>query len=104
MEYLVNQALVEWQIYNVNPSTQNYMAEKEMNDAIYYIIKKIILELTDASLEKLSVGYPMDTEEHRIESIKNKAKLVVLNYTIKQNEPKENDIENLPNINTFSNY
>ena len=48
----------------------------------------------------LSVGYPMETEDERIESIKNCAKLAVLNYSIKQNQTLEHD-EVLKNINAF---
>jgi radical SAM superfamily enzyme YgiQ (UPF0313 family) len=100
MEYLVNQALMEWQIYNLNPSTENFMASKEMEDAISYIIKKIMLELTETSRAMLSVGYPMETEEQQIESIKNRAKIAVLHYAINQNSENEED-RAIPNINTF---
>lgn len=99
MDYLVNEALLEWQIYNLNPATDNYMAEKEMMDAIEYIMKKIMIEMTDIKKEKLSVGYPMDTDDHMLESIKSKAKLVVLNYAIKQNTQAPE--EPLKNINAF---
>ena len=100
MEYLVNQALMEWQIYNLNPSTENFMASKEMEDAISYIIKKIMLELTETSKVMLSVGYPMETDEQQIESIKNRAKIAVLHYAINQNSENEED-RAIPNINTF---
>ena len=100
MEYLINQALMEWQIYNLNPSTENFMASKEMEDAISYIIKKIMLELTETSKAMLSVGYPMETEEQQIESIKNRAKIAVLHYAINQNSENEED-RAIPNINTF---
>lgn len=99
LEYLVSQALLEWQIYNMNPSTDNYMAEKEMESAIEYIIKRVVLEMTETSRLVLSVGYPMETQEEMIESIKNRAKLVVLNYAIKQNQPGQE--EPLKNINAF---
>lgn len=100
MEYLVNQALMEWQIYNLNPSTENFMASKEMEDAISYIIKKIMLELTETSKALLSVGYPMETEDQQIESVKNRAKIAVLHYAINQNSENEED-RTIPNINTF---
>lgn len=99
MEYLVNEALMEWQVYNVDPSTDNYMSEENISASIQYIIKKIMLEMTPTCRVRLSVGYPMQDEMHMIESIKNKAKLVVLNYTIKQNN---NDLNtDIPNINAF---
>lgn len=101
MDYLVNQALMEWQIYNLNPSTENFMASKEIEESINYIIRKIMLELTEVSKAKLSVGFPMETEAQQIESIKNRAKLVVLNYTIGQNSENEEDRLPVPNINTF---
>lgn len=56
--------------------------------------------MTPAQKMILSVGYPMETESEQIESIKNKAKFVVLNYSIDQNTPKEQG-ESLKNINTF---
>ena len=99
MEYLVNQALLEWQVYHIDPATDNYMSEEKINESMEYIIRKVILEMTPISRARLSVGYPMNTEDDMINSIKNKAKIVVLNYTIKQNN---NDIENnIPNINVF---
>ena len=53
--------------------------------------------MTPAQKMILSVGYPMETEAEQIESIKNKAKFVVLNYSIDQNTPKEQG-ESLKNI------
>ena len=98
LEYLVNQKIAEWQIYNVDPSSDNYMSEENMKSCIEYIIKNIILTPTQKMI--LSVGYPMETEDERIESIKNCAKLAVLNYSIKQNQTLEHD-EVLKNINAF---
>ena len=43
LDYMVVQKLVEWQIYNMDPSSDNYITEAKMQDAIEYIIKKIIL-------------------------------------------------------------
>ena len=101
MEYLVQEALAEWQIYNIDASDDNYMTEGDMKDSIEYIIKKICLQMTDNIRDILSVGFPMGTEEEIIESIKNKAKIVVLNYTIQQNKPQEH-YEVLQNINAFN--
>lgn len=89
LEYLVNQKMMEWQVYNVDPSSENYMTEAKMKDAIEYIIKKVIVEMTPVTRDILSVGFPMKTEEQLIESVKNCAKIVVLRYSIDQNEPKE---------------
>lgn len=101
MEYLVNQALVEWQIYNIDPSDDNYMNEEDMSRAIEYIMKKIMLEMTDSIKLKISVGYPFETEEEMLETIKNRAKLDVLNYSIRQNSDIDNTNIGLKNINTF---
>lgn len=76
------------------------MSQNNMDDCIVYIIKGIIQEMTPTQKLVLSVGYPMETEQEQIESIKNKAKFVVLNYSIEQNTPKEQG-EALKNINTF---
>lgn len=100
LDYLVNQKLAEWQIYNVDPSSDNYMSEGKMNECIVYIIKRIMLELTPVMKDNLSVGYPMETEEQQIESIKNVAKLAVLNYSVHQNQPQDHD-KAVTNINAF---
>lgn len=76
------------------------MSQNSMDNCIVYIIKGIINEMTPAQKMILSVGYPMETEAEQIESIKNKAKFVVLNYSIDQNAPKEQG-ESLKNINAF---
>lgn len=101
MEELVSQALNEWQIYNIDLETENFMSDNKIENCIQYIIKKVISELTETSRLELSVGYPMETEEEMIESIKNRAKLQVLQYSIEQNQPQ--DVVNLPNINMISN-
>ena len=41
LEYLVKSAMYEWIVYNINPSTENYMAKNEQEDCIKYIIQKI---------------------------------------------------------------
>ena len=100
MEWLVNEKLIEWQVYNVDPSSENYITEEGMKDCIEYIIKKIMIEMTPVQLDVLSVGYPMDDDDKMIESIKNRAKIAVLNYSVKQNMPKESN-EVISNINAF---
>ena len=101
MDYLVKQSLMEWQIYNIDPSDDNYMNEEDMSRAIEYIMKKIMLEMTDSIKLKISVGYPFETEEEMLETIKNRAKLDVLNYSIRQNSDIDNTNIGLKNINTF---
>lgn len=100
LEYLVEQKLMEWRIYNVDPSSDNYVTEENMKDSIEYIIKKIIVEMTPTTKNVLSVGFPMDTEEDMIESIKNCAKIAVLNYSINQNKDQDHE-ERIQNINFF---
>lgn len=100
LDYMVVQKLVEWQIYNMDPSSDNYITEAKMQDVIEYIIKKIIMEMTPTARDILSVGFPMETESDMIESIKNCAKLIVLNYSIKQNTVDQTP-NILPNINAF---
>lgn len=97
---MVEQKLAEWQIYNVDPSTDNYMNEGDMKACIEYIIKKIIVEMTPVQKDVLSVGYPMDNQDDMIESIKNRAKLSVMNFAVKQNAPQEHS-EAVKNINAF---
>lgn len=98
LEYLVEQKLMDWRIYNVNPSSDNYITEEDMKTCIEYIIKKIMLEMTPTIKDVLSVGYPMETETDMIESIKNRAKIAVLNYSIQQNNAQEHE-EIVKNIN-----
>ena len=98
LEYIVKSAMYEWIVYNINPSTENYMAKNEQEDCIKYIIQKIMENLTPAIEAQLAVGYPFDTEEEKIKTIMNRAKLVVLDYSIKQNT-QTNNSNNIPNIN-----
>ena len=98
LEYLVKNAMYEWVVYNINPSTENYMAKNEQEDCIKYIIQKIMENLTPVIEAQLAVGYPFDTEEEKIKTIMNRAKLVVLDYSIKQNT-QTNNSNNIPNIN-----
>ena len=100
MEWLINEKLTEWQIYNIDPSSDNYITEAGMHECITYIIKGIMLEMTPVQLDILSVGFPMDNQDNQIDSIKNRAKLAVLNYSVKQNTPKESN-EIIENINAF---
>ena len=100
LEYLVDQKLNEWQIYNVDPDSENYMNEANMQDCIEYIIKRVVLELTPVMVDQLSVGYPMDTDEQIIESVKNVAKMAVLTFSVKQNSALEHE-EVVKNIKTF---
>ena len=98
LEYLVKNAMYEWIVYNINPSTENYMAKNEQEDCIKYIIQKIMENLTPTIAAQLAIGYPFDTEEEKIKTIMNRAKLVVLDYSIKQNT-QTNNSNNIPNIN-----
>ena len=76
------------------------MNQDAIDGCIRYIISGIIREITPVQKSILCVGYPMNTEEEMIETIKNRAKFIVLNYTVQQNTPK-NQGESLKNINTF---
>lgn len=90
MDSLVKVKLIEWQVYNSNPKTENYMSQNEIDDAIKYIIKRLCMEMTPALKLQLGFGYPMDTLESMIESIKNRAMLIVLEYSIQQNTVSSN--------------
>lgn len=97
LEYLVKSAMYEWVVYNVSPSTENYMSSVEQKECINYIIQKIMENLTPAMEYQISIGYPFDTEEQKIKTIMNSAKLNVLDYSIKQNTNSNNS--KIPNIN-----
>ena len=90
MDSLVKVKLIEWQVYNSNPKTENYMSQNEIDDAIKYIIKRLCMEMTPALKLQLGFGYPMDTLESMVESIKNRAMLIVLEYSIQQNTVSSN--------------
>lgn len=90
MDSLVKVKLIEWQVYNSNPKTENYMSQNEIDDAIKYIIKKLCMEMTPALKLQLGFGYPMDTLDSMVESIKNRAMLIVLEYSIQQNTASSN--------------
>lgn len=85
MDALVKNKLIEWQIYNSNPKTENYMGQKEIDSAIEYIIRGVCYEMTPALKLQLGFGYPMDDKDSMVESIKKRAMLIVLEYSIKQN-------------------
>ena len=87
LDQIIKDKLTEWQIYNIDVSSENYMNSKQMDACIKYIIKKISLEMTPTLKDQLSIGYPMDTLEDIVEAIKNRASLIVLNYSIEQNRP-----------------
>lgn len=99
MGELITEYLAEWQIYNINTSTENYMGPKEQKEAIEYIIKKMMLNMTDTTRQQLGVGYPVETDEQLIKSIMEKAKIIVLNYSVKQNSVTVNN--DIPNIQAF---
>lgn len=90
MDSLVKVKLIEWQVYNSNPKTENYMSQNEIDDAIKYIIKRLCMEITPALKLQLGFGYPMDSLESMVESIKNRAMLIVLEYSIQQNTASSN--------------
>lgn len=86
MDTLVKNKLIEWQVYNINVETENYMSQKEIDNAVVYIIKNICYEMTPALKLQLGFGYPMDDMDSMVESIKKRAMLIVLEYSVKQNE------------------
>lgn len=86
MDTLVKNKLIEWQVYNINPQTENFMGTDEIANAITYIIKEICLEMTPALEVQLGFGFPMNTQENMIKSIKSRAMLVVMEYTVQQNK------------------
>ena len=86
MDTLVKNKLVEWQVYNINPKTENFMGTEEIANAITYIIKEICLEMTPALEVQLGFGFPMNTQDEMIKSIKSRAMLVVMEYTVQQNK------------------
>ena len=90
MDSLVKVKLIEWQVYNSNPKTENYMSQNEIDDAIKYIIKRLCMEMTPALKLQLGFGYPMDSLDSMVESIKNRAMLIVLEYSIQQNTASSN--------------
>lgn len=90
MDSLVKVKLIEWQVYNSNPKTENYMSQNEIDVAIKYIIKRLCMEMTPALKLQLGFGYPMDTLDSMVESIKNRAMLIVLEYSIQQNTASSN--------------
>ena len=90
MDSLVKVKLIEWQVYNSNPKTENYMSQNEIDDAIKYIIKRLCMEMTPALKLQLGFGYPMDSLDSMVESIKNRAMLIVLEYSIQQNTVSSN--------------
>lgn len=99
MSSLISEKLAEWQIYNVNPESENYMNSAAQREAMEYITKHIISEMTPVKQYQLSIAYNMDTQEDQIKSILNEAKLAVLNHAITQNS--RSGEEAMQNFNLF---
>ena len=97
MENLVEEYLNRWRIYNPNPDTDNYVTTNNQEQIIQYIMKNMVLEMTDTIRAQLSIAYKVGTDEELLISIKEVAKIAVLNYTIQQNRT----IPDIPNINLF---
>ena len=52
MGELITEYLAEWQVYNINTSTENYMGPNEQKEAIEYIIKKMMINMTDTTRQQ----------------------------------------------------
>lgn len=100
MEYLVSTYFAEWRIYNINPSSENYMTEDNQKDAIKYCIRRIMENMTDTVRSQLSIAFTMDTREDMIKSILNTAKLHIIEYSVRQNNYTI-DNKHIPNVDTF---
>ena len=94
---LVKEALVEWSIYNVRREEESWMGEKRQEDCIEWVIERVYNLSTQAIIDQISIGYPADTMEKYLDSIKNITMLHVLEMSIKQNTIDRNNEP--PNIN-----
>lgn len=94
---MVADTLVEWSIYNVRSENESYINDERRDKCIEWIIARIIENSTPAIIEQISIGYPAETQEQYINSIKNVAIVHVMEFTIKQNVKDMED--NIPNIN-----
>ena len=99
MNELVNEKLAEWQIYNTNPDSENYMNSNSQKEAVEYIIRGILENMTPVKLYQLSIAYNMDNQENQIKSILGEARLAVLRYSINQNS--RSGEEAMQNFNLF---
>lgn len=97
MEGLVEDYLNRWRIYHPNPDTDNFVTTKNQEEIIQYIMKNMVLEMTDTIRSQLSIAYKVGTDEELLTSIKEVAKIAVLNYTIQQNRT----VPDIPNFNLF---
>ena len=100
MEYLVSTYFAEWRIYNIDPSSENYMTEANQKDAITYCIKRIMENMTDTVQAQLSIAFDMNDRDKMIKSILDVAKLHIIEYSVRQNNYTI-DNKHIPNIDTF---
>lgn len=99
MNDLVQEYLDKWIVYHPDPSKDNYVTGKQQEEMITYIMKNMVLDMTDTIKDQLSIAYKVSTDEELLNSIKEVAKIAVLGYTLKQNSITNS---NIPNINLFN--
>ena len=66
MEGLVEDYLNRWRIYHPNPDTDNFVTTKNQEEIIQYIMKNMVLEMTDTIRSQLSIAYKVGTDEELV--------------------------------------
>lgn len=99
---MVADTLVEWSIYNVRAENESYINDERRDKCIEWIISRVIENSTPAIIEQVGIGYPAETQEQYINSIKNVAIIHVMDFTVKQNVKDMED--NIPNINISGDF
>ncbi len=97
LENLVQNALIEWSIYNIRTEKESYMTDEKRDKCVEWVIKRVIENSSPAVIAHVGIGYPASTKEEYINSVKNVAIMHVMNFCIRQNTKDMTD--NIPNIN-----
>lgn len=94
---LVVDALTEWTLYNIRAEEESYINESKRDACMAWVIARVIENSTDSVRAHIGIGYPAETQDQYINSIKNVAMIHVMDLVIKQNTKDMSD--NIPNVN-----
>ena len=97
MEKLIQDALIEWSLFNIRTENEMYMTDEKRNQCTEWVIRRVIENSSEAVIDQLGIGYPANNNEELINSIKNVAMISVMNFTIEQNVKMMDD--DIPNVN-----
>lgn len=97
MESMVDGAVTEWSLYNLRSEEEMRMTPDKRDKCLAWVIERVIENSTPSIITQIQIGYPAQTREQYINSIKNVALPYIIRLTVLQNTKNMDD--NIPNIN-----